>query len=140
VLKVQIKNLNSQSSLPSRGSDLAAGWDLCAAGDARIPARSVKRVPLGVVIAIPAGWYAQANPRSGMCARGIEASVGTIDADYRGELVAVVKNLTDKDYWVLRGDRVVQLVFLPVPEVTWEAVAELDETPRGKGGFGSTGR
>jgi dUTP pyrophosphatase len=138
MLNVKIRILDG-GRMPTKGSELAAGWDLYAVEPVLVPAGYLAKVPLGVALEIPPGWYAQANPRSGLCAKGIEASVGTIDADYRGELCAVVKNLGPNDWVIGRGDRVVQLVFLPVPLVIWEEVQTLDDTLRGKGGFGSTG-
>ncbi len=100
-------------------------------------------VPTGLAVAIPEGWEIQVRPRSGLA---IEFGVtvinapGTIDSDYRGEVRVLLANLGQEPYVVRDGDRIAQLVCCPVGQVTWEVRARLDETGRGAGGFGSTGR
>jgi dUTP pyrophosphatase len=132
--------------LPAYQSAQAAGIDLMAAVPADAPvvlapgARAL--IPTGVAIALPSGLEAQVRPRSGLAARhGITVlnSPGTIDADYRGELQIILVNLGHDSFAVTRGMRIAQLVIAPVVTANLCEVRELDLTPRGTGGFGSTG-
>jgi len=132
--------------LPSYQSALAAGLDLLAAVPAVSPvslapgARAL--VPTGIAIALPAGFEAQVRPRSGLAARhGLTVlnAPGTIDADYRGEIQVLLVNLGGEPVSITRGMRIAQLVIAPVIQARLREVASLDETPRGMGGFGSTG-
>lgn len=100
-------------------------------------------VPTGLAIALPPGYEGQVRPRSGLALKhGITLlnSPGTIDADYRGEVHAVLVNLSQEPFTLRRGDRVAQLVVAPVTHVQLQEVSVLDATSRGEGGFGSTGR
>lgn len=133
--------------LPDYQTAEAAGMDLLAAVPAETPveiapgARAL--VPTGIALGLPPGHEGQVRPRSGLAARhGVTVlnSPGTIDADYRGEVKIVLVNLGSEPFHVRRGDRIAQLVVAPVTRVTPVEVASLDETPRGEGGFGSTGR
>lgn len=133
-------------ALPAYQSAQAAGLDLMAAVPADAPitlapgARAL--IPTGFAIALPSGTEAQVRPRSGLAARhGITVlnSPGTIDADYRGELQIILINLGAESFAVTRGLRIAQLVVAPVLRVCLREVRELGLTPRGTGGFGSTG-
>lgn len=133
-------------ALPAYQSTQAAGLDLMAAVPADAPivlapgARAL--IPTGFAIALPPGTEAQVRPRSGLAARhGITVlnSPGTIDADYRGELQIILINLGAESFSVTRGLRIAQLVVAPVLRVSLREVEELGLTPRGGGGFGSTG-
>jgi len=100
-------------------------------------------VPTGIAVALPPGHEGQVRPRSGLAARhGITVTnaPGTIDEDYRGEIKVLLVNLGDEPYTLESGERVAQLVVAPITRVSIREVEELDETPRGAGGFGSTGR
>jgi dUTP pyrophosphatase len=147
-ITVRVKVLNHAADLPLPKYETAdaAGADLLAA----IPAgRSVMLapggralVPCGLALALPAGYEAQVRPRSGLALRhGITLlnAPGTIDADYRGEVAAIVINLGAELFTIERGLRIAQLVVAPVTRAEWRPVAELDDTARGAGGFGSTG-
>lgn len=132
--------------LPAYQSAHAAGLDLLAAVPADAPlmlapgARAL--VPTGVAIALPPGHEAQVRPRSGLAARhGVTVlnAPGTIDADYRGELQVILVNLGSESVAITRAMRIAQLVIAPVAHAQLREVASLDETPRGAGGFGSTG-
>jgi dUTP pyrophosphatase len=132
--------------LPSYQSGDAAGLDLMAAVPEGAPMvlapgeRSL--IPTGLAIAVPSGFEAQVRPRSGLAARhGITVlnAPGTIDADYRGEIMVILINLGAELFTVTRGMRVAQLTIAPVVRASLAEVAELDPTPRGAGGFGSTG-
>ena len=106
-------------------------------------AAHVRSVPTGLMIALPPGYEAQVRPRSGLAAKhGITClnSPGTIDADYRGEVKVILINLGQDAFVIKRGERIAQMVIAPVTRAELKIVAELDETKRGTGGFGSTGR
>jgi len=147
-IEVQIVRLphGADLPLPAYQSAQAAGLDLLAAVPADAPvvlapgARAL--IPTGVAIALPPGTEAQVRPRSGLAARhGVTVlnSPGTIDADYRGELQVILVNLGDESFSVDRGLRIAQLVLATVVQARLREVRELTLTPRGDGGFGSTG-
>ncbi len=123
----------------------AAGMDLRAAVSEPITLSSgaFAVVPTGIRVAIPPGFEGQVRPRSGLAARhgiGLVNSPGTIDADYRGEVCVVLINQGREPFVVSRGDRIAQLVIAPVARATIQLAEELDDTDRGSGGFGHTGR
>jgi dUTP pyrophosphatase len=132
--------------LPDYQSAQAAGLDLLAAipADQPIALAPFARasVPTGLMIALPAGFEAQIRPRSGLAARhGVTLlnAPGTIDADYRGEILALLINLGTEAFTIERGLRIAQLVVAPVMRIAWNEVKELPGTQRGGAGFGSTG-
>ena len=130
---------------PAYQTEHAAGLDVYAAvtEPLEIPPGAVVAVPTGVRLEIPPGYEAQVRPRSGLAlqhAIGIPNGPGTIDADYRGEVHVLLINFGREPYRVRRGDRVAQLVFARVTRVSLTASAELNETARGDGGFGHSGR
>lgn len=133
--------------LPAYETAQAAGMDLRAAVEDDTPfvlhpgARHA--VPTGFAFALPAGFEAQVRPRSGLALKsGVTClnSPGTIDADYRGEVKVILVNHGAEDFVIRRGDRIAQLVIAPVVQASWTEVTTLDETERGAGGFGSTGK
>jgi dUTP pyrophosphatase len=135
---------NDDLSLPAYETPQSAGLDLPAAIDADMVLTPGARamVPTGLAIALPDGYEAQIRPRSGLAAKHgltILNSPGTIDADYRGELKAIIINLGDEDFTITRGMRIAQMVIAPVTRIAWNPVEELSESQRGEGGFGSTG-
>jgi dUTP pyrophosphatase len=134
-------------ALPAYETADAAGMDLRAAVKDSEPvtlspgARAM--IPTGLTIALPPGYEAQVRPRSGLAAKhGVTClnSPGTIDADYRGEVKVILINLGQEAFVIKRGERIAQMVIAPVTRAELKVVAELDETKRGTGGFGSTGR
>ena len=134
-------------ALPAYETPGSAGMDLRAAVPDLEPltlepgARAM--VPTGLSFAIPLGFEVQIRPRSGLAAKhGLTClnTPGTIDSDYRGEIKVILINLDDKPFVIERGERIAQMVLAPVTQAAWEEVASLDETSRGTGGFGSTGR
>ena len=134
-------------ALPAYETELAAGADVRAAipEDAPLTLRPGERfmVPTGLAMALPPGWEAQMRPRSGLAAKfGISCvnAPGTIDADYRGELKVILINHGAEDFVISRGDRIGQMVIAPVWQADFVEAESLDETERGTGGFGSTGR
>jgi dUTP pyrophosphatase len=133
--------------LPAYETPGAAGMDLRAAvpDDEPFVLRPGARhpVPTGLAFALPAGFEAQVRPRSGLAAKhGVTClnTPGTVDSDYRGEVKVILVNLGEEDFVIRRGERIAQLVIAPVVQAAWTEVANLDETARGVGGFGSTGR
>ena len=143
-MKVQIVNKSGQP-LPSYATELSAGMDLRASLDAPVTLGPLERalVPTGLYIALPPGFEAQVRPRSGLAAKhGITVlnTPGTIDADYRGEVKVILVNLSNTPFEIVPGERIAQMVVARHERVEWEAADSLDETARGAGGFGSTGR
>jgi len=130
--------------LPAYATQASAGADLLAAVEQAIELAPGARamVPTGLAIALPAGYEAQVRPRSGLAAKhGVTVlnSPGTIDADYRGEVGVILINHGDQAFTIERGMRIAQMIIAPVSTAAWHEVADLDETARGAGGFGSTG-
>jgi dUTP pyrophosphatase len=143
---VQIQQLDNAKDLPlpAYATEQSAGMDLCAAIDEAIVLKAGERaiIATGIAIALPAGFEAQIRPRSGLAAKnGITVlnSPGTIDADYRGEIKAILLNTSKDDFTIERGMRIAQMVIARYEQAQWNVVDSLDETARGAGGFGSTG-
>jgi dUTP pyrophosphatase len=135
----------SKHALPSYETGQAAGMDLRANLEEPIELGPLERsiVPTGLYIALPEGFEAQIRPRSGLAAKqGLTVlnSPGTIDADYRGEIKVILVNLSNNTVQIHDGDRVAQMVIARYEQAQWTAVETLDETMRGAGGFGSTGK
>ncbi|KAL7820096.1 dUTP diphosphatase [Trichoderma gracile] len=138
---LHVKKLSPQARLPTRGSAFAAGYDLYAAKDTVVPARGKVLVDTDISIAVPAGTYGRIAPRSGLASKHfIDTGAGVIDADYRGPVKVLLFNHADADYEIKEGDRIAQLVLerIVTPDVV--EVEELEESVRGAGGFGSTGK
>ena len=128
--------------LPRYATQGAAGMDVLAAEDVVLPPGGRHAVATGLALAIPEGYEIQVRPRSGRALKhgiSLPNTPGTIDSDYRGELKIIMINLGAEPFAIGRGDRIAQLVLAPVVRADWEEVADLDETVRGTGGFGSTG-
>ena len=143
-MKVKIVN-RSAWPVPAYATAQSAGMDLKADITEPVELAPLQRamIPTGLSIALPQGTEAQVRPRSGLAAKyGVTVlnSPGTIDADYRGEIRVILVNLSDRPFTVNPGDRIAQLVMAKYESVTWDEVEILDETARGEGGFGSTGR
>ncbi|OAN66622.1 dUTP diphosphatase [Sphingomonas sp. TDK1] len=129
--------------LPRYATEGAAGMDVVAAEELTLAPGARHAVATGFAMAIPAGYEVQVRPRSGLALKhGITClnTPGTIDSDYRGEIKVILANLGSEDFPIARGDRIAQLVPAPVQRGDLDEVASLDETARGAGGFGSTGR
>lgn len=134
----------SKHPLPSYETIASAGMDLRANLDEPIVLQSLERkiIPTGLFMAVPMGYEAQVRPRSGLAAKfGITClnSPGTIDADYRGEIGVILANLSQEPFTINDGDRIAQMVISRHEKAEWQLTEHLDETQRGKGGFGSTG-
>jgi dUTP pyrophosphatase len=135
---------NADLPLPAYETAQSAGMDLAAAIKEPITLAPGSRVmvPTGLAIALPDGYEAQVRPRSGLAVRNgvtVLNTPGTIDADYRGEVKVILINLGDETFEIERGMRIAQMVVSPVTQAAFSEVAELSETARGTGGFGSTG-
>lgn len=136
---------NADLPLPAYETKHSAGMDLRAAvsGELTLAAGARALVPTGLAIALPAGFEAQVRPRSGLALKqGVTClnTPGTIDADYRGEVQVLLINLGEAPFVIRRGDRIAQMVIAPVTQGAWREVGSLDDTARGAGGFGSTGK
>jgi dUTP pyrophosphatase len=143
--RILVKRLRPDAVVPRAMSEQAAGMDLCAALDAplRLAAGARAAVPTGLALAIPPGWEGQVRPRSGLALRrGLTVlnAPGTIDADYRGELMVLLVNFDGGEQVIEPGERIAQLVVARVAPAEMVEVAELEPTTRGAGGFGSTGQ
>tara|TARA_B100000965_G_C19498274_1_gene716231 strand:- start:85 stop:555 length:471 start_codon:yes stop_codon:yes gene_type:complete len=145
-LEVKILDNGFGLPLPKYETEGAAGLDLFAATkeDTKIiiPPRKAEMIPTGIAISVPSGYEAQIRPRSGLAAKnGITVlnSPGTIDSDYRGEILVMLINHSNKDFEILRGMRIAQMVISKIEQFNLVSVDELDTTDRGKDGFGSTG-
>lgn len=143
-MKVKIVNKSSFDT-PFYATEKSAGMDIKANIEEPIVLRPLQRtmVPTGLYIALPEGTEAQIRPRSGLAAKhGITVlnTPGTIDADYRGEIKVILVNLSNDDFTINPGERIAQMVVARYEKVEWDSVEVLDETERGTGGFGSTGR
>ncbi len=144
MLNVQIIN-KSKHPLPAYATGLSAGMDLRANLDEPLTLAPMQRclVPTGLYIALPAGFEAQVRPRSGLALKkGITVlnSPGTIDADYRGEICVILVNLSAEAFVIEDGERIAQMVIARHEQVVWQETEVLDETERGAGGFGHTGK
>ena len=140
-----IKIINkSNHQTPNYETLASAGMDLRANLSETVTLKPLERaiVKTGLFIALPMGYEAQIRPRSGLSAKhGVTVlnAPGTIDADYRGEIGVILVNLSNDEYLIKDGDRIAQMVIAKYEHTKWEVVNVLDETSRGKGGFGSTG-
>ncbi|MCH1422082.1 MAG: dUTP diphosphatase [Candidatus Poseidoniaceae archaeon] len=144
-LTVQFARIEEQARLPTQGSPQAAGWDLYALEETHVTRGVSSMIRTGLAVAIPEGWEGQIRCRSSLGKKGMimPNGIGTIDADYRGELMVLATWIGEGDDFVVKkGERVAQLLFAPVPKVTIQetSIAALGETKRGSGGFGSTGK
>lgn len=142
-LRLRIVRLRAGARLPERQSALASGFDLHACLDGGTLALGTRPVlvPTGLAIAAPAGADVQIRPRSGLLARGVIAGLGTLDADYRGEVFVTMYCLTEPGHYeITDGERIAQLVVARLAAVAWDEVDALPPTARGGSGHGSTGR
>ncbi|CAG8544047.1 17027_t:CDS:2 [Acaulospora colombiana] len=138
-VELRVKRLSDRARIPVRGSKLAAGYDFAA--NMIVPARGKVVVPTDLSIAVPLGTYGRVAPRSGLALKHfIDCGAGVVDADYRGPLGVLLFNFSDVDYQVNEGDRIAQLVLERIYTPHVIEVESLDETDRGNGGFGSTGK
>ncbi len=140
---VKIHKLDARVKIPEYATGNSAGVDLRSMIDCVIESGERALIPTGIKIALPENYEAQIRPRSGLALKHgivIPNTPGTIDADYRGEICVIVMNLGREKFEIKSGDRIAQMIFAPVVRAEFLEVDSLDETERGSGGFGSTGR
>ena len=143
---MQVKIINkSKHALPQYATKQSAGMDLRADISEPIVLKPLQRVlvPTGIHIALPEGYEAQIRPRSGLAAKhGVTVlnSPGTIDADYRGEIKVILVNVSDESFTIEDGERICQMVIAKHEQIAWQQVDVLEDTERGAGGFGHTGK
>jgi dUTP pyrophosphatase len=138
--RLSFKQLDPRAVLPSRGSSLSAGLDLCSIEDVVIEPKQRALVPTGLAVAIPEGYYGRVAPRSGLATKkGLDVLAGVIDADYRGEIRCLLYNAGDEAITLPAQSKICQLIIEKIitPTAVW--ADEISETDRGSGGFGSTG-
>jgi deoxyuridine 5'-triphosphate nucleotidohydrolase len=137
---LRFKKLDPGAVLPTRGSSLAAGLDVCSIEDIELGPRQRVMARTGLAVAIPEGFYGRIAPRSGLAAKnGLDVLAGVIDSDYRGEVCCLLYNTSDEVIKLAAGSKICQLIVEQIitPDAAW--ASGLDETARGAGGFGSTG-
>lgn len=147
-MKVKVKRLNDKASLPTRGSDKAAAYDVYACilteeGEVKIKPHTTVKIGTGLSMAPPEGFFVGVYARSGLSSKeGLRPAncVGVCDEDYRGEYIVAVHNDFDEEKTIKHGDRIAQVILQQRFDMDFEEVDELDETERGAGGFGSTGK
>ena len=145
MIKVLIKKLSHKAQIPIYKTEGSSGMDLMALTEDKIVIKPNKSalVTTGLSVAIPDDTEIQIRPRSGLAAKSsisVLNTPGTIDSDYRGELKVILFNHGDKEFIINNGDRIAQMVLVPILKVQFEEVQDLPETIRGSGGFGSTGK
>lgn len=143
--KIKIKKLTDTAKTPTRGSEYAAGYDLHAdvKEDVQIKPHETAKIGTGLAMEIPDGYFGAIFARSGLAAKeGLRPAncVGVCDSDYRGEYIVAIHNDSEETRTITAGERIAQLVVMPYLPVTFDEVAELTDTNRGEGGFGSTGK
>ncbi len=143
-MEVKIVN-KSNNELPAYSTQMSAGMDVRAFLSKPVVLKALERklIPTGLYVEIPEGYEAQIRPRSGLALKkGITVlnSPGTIDADYRGEVGIILINLSNEDFVIESGERICQMIIAPHETVQWNLVEKLEETTRGEGGFGHTGK
>ena len=144
-MKIQVKKLKENAQLPTRGSAVAAGYDLYACLDEAVTVHAGETIKIGtgLSIAVPDGYFGAIFARSGLAAKeGLRPAncVGVADSDYRGEYIVALHNDSSVPRTVTPGERIAQLVIMPFLSVEFEETESLGETERGAGGFGSTGK
>ncbi|KAK7116587.1 hypothetical protein V1264_002246 [Littorina saxatilis] len=138
---LRFAKLTKEASTPTRGSELAAGYDLYSAYDYTVPAHGKVVAKTDIQIALPEGCYGRVAPRSGLAAKHfIDVGAGVIDQDYRGNVGVVLFNFAETEFEVKKGDRIAQLICERIYLPALEEAESLDKTDRGAGGFGSTGK
>ena len=141
-VKIKLEN-GCENFCPKKAHPDDAGYDLYSRIDAVLEPLSGMVIPIGFAMELPTGYEAQIRPRSGLAAKHhitVTNSPGTVDANYRGEIKAILYNLGREPFVIQRGDRIAQMVICKLPEINFVEATELSETDRGTGGFGSSGK
>lgn len=142
-LGVKVKILNPGAIIPKYQTEEAAGFDLHSVEEKTIKAGERDVVKTGLAVALPKGYELQVRPRSGLALKNgvtVLNTPGTVDSDYRGELMVILLNTSKEDFIIKKGDRIAQAVIKEILQADFAVVDELDSTGRGTGGFGSTGK
>lgn len=144
-MEIKVKKLNDKATLPTRGSEYAAGYDLYAAieNNITVPAHSTEKIGTGLSFELPDETFAAIFARSGLATKqGLRPAncVGVCDSDYRGEYIVAIHNDTDEDKVIEPGERIAQMILMPYIPMTFVETDELSESERGQDGFGSTGK
>ena len=144
-MEIKVKKLNDKATLPTRGSEYAAGYDLYAAieNNITVPAHSTEKIGTGLSFELPDETFAAIFARSGLATKqGLRPAncVGVCDSDYRGEYIVAIHNDTDEDKVIEPGERIAQMILIPYIPMTFVETDELSESGRGQDGFGSTGK
>ena len=137
-VNIKIKQIGN-GVLPVYKREGDACLDCCSRKQILVSAGSRRTVPLGFALELPSNYEAIVRPRSGLSRDGIDVAIGTIDSNYRGEVMACIMNNSEEDFQIEAGDRICQLAVREVPQVTLQLVSQLSETERGENGFGSSG-
>ncbi|MFP4088026.1 MAG: dUTP diphosphatase [Desulfobacteraceae bacterium] len=143
-IKVKMSDKGKDLPMPAYASEGASGMDIraCVEAPVLLQPGETRLIPTGLTVSVPRGYEAQMRPRSGLALHhgiGMLNAPGTIDSDYRGEVGVILVNWGRKPFQIRRGDRIAQMVLSKVYRAEWREVEDLDETPRGMGGFGHSG-
>lgn len=139
-INIKIKKIHPKARHPRYTTEGSAGCDFYALDDITLYPGEVKKIPTGIALELPPGYFLKLEGRSGLGVRGIMNVGSVIDTDYRGEISIILHNSTDKPYFIEEGDRIAQGVLTPVLQAQFEEASKLSETERGTGGFHSTGK
>lgn len=139
-MELKIKRIHKDAKLPHYGHKGDAGLDIFSTIDCVLQKREVKAIPTGIKVAIPEGYVGLIWDKSGVSLEGVHRLAGVVDSGYRGEVKIVMANLSDEPFSIEKGMKIAQLLIQPVVEVEVIEVEDLEATPRGENGFGSTGK
>lgn len=139
-MELKVRRINPDAKLPRYGHSGDAGLDLFSVAGAVLKPGEAFAVPTGIQTAIPSGYVGLIWDKSGISLSGVHRLAGVVDSGYRGEIKVVMINLTGNDFVVAKGMKIAQMLIQPVSTVTVKETGDLDDTDRGEGGFGSTGR
>ncbi|MCK4431012.1 MAG: dUTP diphosphatase [Candidatus Aminicenantes bacterium] len=139
-MELKIKKIHKNAKLPHYGHKGDAGLDIFSTIDCVLRKREVKAIPTGIKVAIPEGYVGLIWDKSGVSLEGVHRLAGVVDSGYRGEVKIVMANLSDEPFSIEKGMKIAQLLIQPVVEVEVVEVEDLEATPRGENGFGSTGK
>ena len=145
MVKILVKKLDPAVKIPSYKTNGASGMDLIAflKEPIKVKSKTSSLIPTGLSVAFPKEYEIQIRPRSGLAAKNnitVLNTPGTIDSDYRGEIKVIIYNHGNSDFLINNGDRIAQMVLVPILKIEFEEVDDLPDTIRGQGGFGSTGK